>query len=719
MSVELMREAQRRGILPPEKVALLEEYDRRQAAKPEEVKAGFAGYGQAVDTMVSAIPAEVAGGVTGLLTMLSAPVVGRDKAVDMANENMNSVRDFLTIKPKTPEAEKALGNISEFVAPVIDALARFEKQLGDTGYEIAGPEGGAVGASLPTAVMELIGIGLAKGGATALKQLPDSAQKVKVSIDERVSGLAGKPVIAIGDDGKFSPEALQVIEKTKGPEALAQAERFNLFKEYGVEPTRFDVTQKISDAVERQSALKRSGPVSELVASQDRRLSEVLDQNIDDLRPSTNTLEETNSSVFSVVDTVASDLEEGVNASYKLAREFAEGAPIFRPAAIMESMRRNASMNDVTDGFIDEIRAELQDQGLMDYESVGLSMDNAEKFSETLDRYSEFVNLPAQEVIGDLRRALDDDVKNAASLGERAVVKPSGLVEALRRNASKNGITNGLIAAIRGDLKEQGILKSGFKMNEGVGLRVKRAEEVRQVLNSYFEGANPQGRAVIRQLKDALDDDVADAVPVDVFQPARQAKSRMQQIIERGKRDKRDKTKGSFLESVLDNKIPEENIVPKLLSPSTRLDDFKAFKRFLLNDAGSDGTQAFQNIKAQALRNALEKAVSTAGKGEYGQVVFNANKFKQSFASLREKGKMKELFDAEEIKFIEDIEKIGSLRIAPSMVQQGRGPTELAVKALAEQVPGAARVKGLLEAGGAVLEDRRVLDAVSDITKSP
>ena len=83
---------------------------------------------------------------------------------------------------------------------------------------------------------------------------------------------------------------------------------------------------------------------------------------------------------------------------------------------------------------------------------------------------------------------------------------------------------------------------------------------------------------------------------------------------------------------MIDNKIPEEKIVARLLT--SRGDDFAAFKRFLIEDSGPQGVQAFDDIKAQVLRGALEKATNTMGKGEKGQVIFSKKLFSQQFAQL-------------------------------------------------------------------------------------
>ncbi len=307
-------------------------------------------------------------------------------------------------------------------------------------------------------------------------------------------------------------------------------------------------------------------------------------------------------------------------------------------------------------------------------------------------------------------------------------VQANNLLKAVSDNRGGENVSGGVISSLRGVLKNKGLLRAGkdIDINKrgeratgliGRKMTVKEAEEIRQHLNSLHDSVSPQGRRLIRTLKDAIDDDVAEAVGEDIFAEARQAKSAFHQMIERGRRNKFDKTRGGFLEDVIDNKIPEEQIVPKLLRG--RDDDFQKFKQFLTEDAGEAGAQAWDDIRAQVLRNALDKATSTVQKGEGGQGVFNVRLFRNELDKLKKSQKWDELFNKEERKLISDIIEIGNLRLPVSSVSQGKGPTELAVsearKAVLRKLPVVGeRAQELLDAVANLRTDKRLLDVTRE-----
>lgn len=589
-------------------------YAKKSYKPKREVKPS---YGEAALTMASGIAAEPIAGLAGLGTS----IVTGDSAAGAGV--VDRVKENLTFQPRTESGKAGLQSIGETLKPVGDALQGAERFLGENTLEATGSPFLATAAhSIPTIALEALGLVGIKGGANVVKNLDLSKPSVvKRVIDERISAAAGKPVVGLDDAGKFTPEGLEAIRIANGDEAAQAASRFNLFKEYDVPANRFNVSQATDDAVIQQSGLKRTGRISEQVAEQDSRLTEIVDNKVESFGSSANDLPETNANIFESVDNVVKELDDAINQAYVTAREGASTT---------------------------------------------------------------------------------------------AVVKFDGLIDTLRKNASKNSITNGVISAVRGDLENLGLIK-GLKKVDNTGMRVADAENVRQTLNKYFEGANPQARSVIRELKDSLDDDVARVAGEDVFQGARAAKTRYHQIIERAKRDKRDKTKGSFLESVIDNKIPEDKIVPRLLT--SRLDDFKSFKGFLLNDAGQAGKQSFKDIQAQVLRDALQSATKTMGKSEGGIPVFNSRLFANHFKSLRGSGKFKELFNSAEQKLIDDIIKMGSLRVPQNIVQQGKGASEVIVAEVANRIPVARGAKGLFDAIQIPLQEKKALDALGAVPR--
>ena len=317
-----------------------------------------------------------------------------------------------------------------------------------------------------------------------------------------------------------------------------------------------------------------------------------------------------------------------------------------------------------------------QDDQLISATREGISQmgPSAQNLPETNANVYQVVD----DVVGVYEDAVSVAYKAADEIasGEK-VVRYQNLIGALKENIGGNEKTGGVVSAVRQKLKNDGVLTKGWKSDKLTD--VPTAEGVRQHLNQMFDPQQPYGNTVIRNLKEALDKDVQAAVGDDVFSAARQANIRMKRLIERGARNKRDRTRGGFLEDVLSNKIPEEKIVPRLLTG--RDDDMLKFKEFLVEESGEAGRAAWQDIKAQVLRDALERATSTQGKREGGQVVFNSRMFRNAFKNMRTNKKFDALFNSDEQALIDDIAEIGWLRIPQSNVQQGSGPSGFSIEA--------------------------------------
>lgn len=70
-----------------------------------------------------------------------------------------AARERFSYQPQSPEGKAALKWVGEKLKPIGDALQSAEQALGDAGYSVAGPTGGAIGKTLPTLAMEALGFG--------------------------------------------------------------------------------------------------------------------------------------------------------------------------------------------------------------------------------------------------------------------------------------------------------------------------------------------------------------------------------------------------------------------------------------------------------------------------------------------------------------------------------------------------------------------------------
>ena len=118
------------------------------------------GTGEAALTALSGIIAEPAGGVVG---GVMTPFIGLEGGEAM----IGKVREKLTFEPRGLAGKEKLQTMGETLQPIAEGLQAVEKGLGKTVLDVTGsPELATVAHSIPTAMLEAIGVGkIGKTGA--------------------------------------------------------------------------------------------------------------------------------------------------------------------------------------------------------------------------------------------------------------------------------------------------------------------------------------------------------------------------------------------------------------------------------------------------------------------------------------------------------------------------------------------------------------------------
>ena len=101
-------------------------------------------------------------------------------------------------------------------------------------------------------------------------------------------------------------------------------------------------------------------------------------------------------------------------------------------------------------------------------------------------------------------------------------VRFDALTKKLRDLAPSNRRAGGNIEAVVGDMQAKGILDADMKIIGKVD--VETAEDLRKLTNELFDAQNPVGNAKLREIKDALDDDVFRAAGKGTFKAERKAR---------------------------------------------------------------------------------------------------------------------------------------------------------------------------------------------------
>lgn len=183
----------------------------------EEIVGGL----ETAGTVITGAAAEPIAGIIGLGSLPFLAAQESTEASDVGDV-VRQVREGLTFEPRTKEGRANLIKISETLKPITDLLQQAEQASGDVGFDLAGPVGGAIGQTIPTAIAELIGGVAGKGIVTAVDRVGDVAEAVpdqrQASILETGEAL-DVPVLTsdIIPPDSFMGSSLQSLSEKLGP----------------------------------------------------------------------------------------------------------------------------------------------------------------------------------------------------------------------------------------------------------------------------------------------------------------------------------------------------------------------------------------------------------------------------------------------------------------------------------------------------------------------
>lgn len=246
-------------------------------------------------TVASGIIAEPIAGVAGVAQSLN-PFAEEGAGA----EAVEDVRSALTYTPKTEAGQEGLEAVGEFVEPVVEVLSGAESYLGDTAYDLTGsPVIAAAAKTMPTALMELLGVAGVRGGLKAGKgidlpskgriareigdaaptagQLKDVSRAIYKEIDDL--GVTLQPKAYRGMANKLRIEANKMgIDPDITPKATKAIKRFAERVGDDVSLTEIDTLRKVA-----QNAAKSLEPAEAAIGS---AMIGTIDDFLDSLSPS-------------------------------------------------------------------------------------------------------------------------------------------------------------------------------------------------------------------------------------------------------------------------------------------------------------------------------------------------------------------------------------------------------------------------------------------------
>jgi hypothetical protein len=289
----------------------------------------------------------------------------------------------------------------------------------------------------------------------------------------------------------------------------------------------------------------------------------------------------------------------------------------------------------------------------------------------------------ADEIVGRATRLdrrineLYADARAAAGTGE--VVNLERLLGQIDDVLPSDRAMKGLPGSIRGNLKVRGVIDNKGNVTRRVS--VSEAEDIRKFINDHFDSTSGQGRRAIRELKDALDDDVFRAAGDDVFAQARKAKADFESELSAARVSKFDRNNKNLVRDILENKIDPDQLVDKVVfSKTTRASDLRQLRDYL--QQSDDGIRAFDDLRAQALDRIKERAF-IGPEDAQGVRALSRDKLQRSIDRIGQE-RLAVLFTNEERRLLNRILKVAKLREPVRGTALGKGPSAQAIESLRE-----------------------------------
>lgn len=271
-----------------------------------------------VEPAATLVTGAIAEPVAGLAGLAVAPFSGSERAA----ETVSATREALTFKPRSEEGTRGLQAVGNALAPVAETLKDAEKFLGDSAFESTGsPAVAAAASTIPTVILELLGIASAKGTIKASNEIAKAANKAEIKkavvesapdidqlksvsrdiykeLDE--SGVTLRPKAFKGLENRVRVAAEKAgFDKDLTPKSAAVLNRFK--EEVGSSPSLSDI----------DSLRKVAGNAAKSLEPADAAIGSVIVENIDQF------LDVVTPSGFNKARIPSSE----INPKFKMARE--------------------------------------------------------------------------------------------------------------------------------------------------------------------------------------------------------------------------------------------------------------------------------------------------------------------------------------------------------------------------------------------------------------
>ncbi len=288
--------------------------------------------------------------------------------------------------------------------------------------------------------------------------------------------------------------------------------------------------------------------------------------------------------------------------------------------------------------------------------------------------------------------ALDSEINNLYTVARESAptaksIRFESAIDSLKENAPSNEMSGGVVSALKKKMKAMGVMNK-WKPSGRVDLE--QAEELRKYANRLSQSANGEGRYIIRQFKEQLDDDVFrgvdEATGQDLFVQARKAKASFESDLNTNKLNKFDKNEVSLVRDILDNKVSQDVLAETIVKRSGKyrakhLGELKEYLQKGTPEQIEAGSKAWDDIRASALTQIKEKAFMGLENRE-GSKRLAPSGLKRGMAAIG-KDKLEVLFSPKERKFLDDLMAVAINKTQP---EGSYAPSQPAIAALGNKI---------------------------------
>lgn len=329
---------------------------------------------------------------------------------------------------------------------------------------------------------------------------------------------------------------------------------------------------------------------------------------------------------------------------------------------------------------------------------------------------------PLQKAVIDKAVKLDNAIEGLYRRADEAypdtpVIDIRGYIAKLMENDFLDKKSGGTYSALIGQVrKDFGVDLN--KLDQPVLVTPKQAEVIRQTANDMyapnvaFDGAAGTSNKIIREAKEAIDKDVANALGKDAYKEARSAYQEFLRGLDRKQLSKFSQNQKSLIRDLLEEKIPAERVFERVIvSKGYDAKDLKTLKNYIVGRKGTinrAGAAAWNDLKAETISYIRNNAFS-GPLDELGGQALSRAKLQTILNDRIGRNKLKVIFNPEELKFLDDILEISRLIEPIAGKLQGSGPSGLAIEKAGRILRGATgRIsQGLVDMAGAVINSAR------------